>query len=301
MNLGVVIVTYNRLDKLIKAVSCFDTQTEFPNCMIIVDNASTDGTNDYLQNWIKDQSKYKKIVITNPSNLGGSGGFKRGLEEGLSQKLDWIWVSDDDAFPEIDALSKVYYNIEHYDDKCSAICGSVINNGKFDLDHRRRIKKGFFNVTSYSVPETEYSKAYFEIDEFSYVGTIIKAQALIKYGLTRDEYFIYYDDTEHSLRLRQYGKIRCFPDIKIHHDVEHRSIEYSWRTYYSIRNKIDMYSSLFGTRYSTFFVIKQVCKNLLRRILNYNKSIIELYDVAIKDGKSGNLGKSKKYIPGWKL
>ena len=44
-----VIVTYNRKDKLKKAIECLKKQTFKPEKIIIIDNASTDGTQDILK------------------------------------------------------------------------------------------------------------------------------------------------------------------------------------------------------------------------------------------------------------
>lgn len=48
MNICVVIVTYNRLNKLQKALQSYESQTCPPHCIIVVNNNSTDGTHDYL-------------------------------------------------------------------------------------------------------------------------------------------------------------------------------------------------------------------------------------------------------------
>ena len=42
--IAAVIVTYNRLTKLKKALASYEQQLHKPNYMVIVDNASTDGT-----------------------------------------------------------------------------------------------------------------------------------------------------------------------------------------------------------------------------------------------------------------
>ena len=49
MKIGAVVVTYNRLDKLKKALESFEKQLYLPAYVIVADNASTDGTAQYLQ------------------------------------------------------------------------------------------------------------------------------------------------------------------------------------------------------------------------------------------------------------
>ena len=43
--IGCVIVTFNRLEKLKKALAAYDKQEVKPKYIVVVDNASTDGTN----------------------------------------------------------------------------------------------------------------------------------------------------------------------------------------------------------------------------------------------------------------
>ena len=48
MKFGVVLVTYNRLDKLKIALECYEKQKYLPKNIIVVNNASTDGTKEFL-------------------------------------------------------------------------------------------------------------------------------------------------------------------------------------------------------------------------------------------------------------
>lgn len=64
MSIGVVIVTFNRINKLKKALETFDLQTVLPDYVVVVNNASTDNTLNYLNEWKNKKSTYSKYVIT---------------------------------------------------------------------------------------------------------------------------------------------------------------------------------------------------------------------------------------------
>lgn len=84
MKIAAVIVTYNRLYLLKEVLEAFDNQTRVPDYIIIVNNASTDGTEAFLEEWKKTEIKGQtKFVITPEENLGGSGGFYIGTELSL--------------------------------------------------------------------------------------------------------------------------------------------------------------------------------------------------------------------------
>ena len=130
-------------------------------------------------------------------------------------------------------------------------------------------------------------------------GSIMKKKALEEKGITDSGYFICYDDTEHSLRLREYGEIICFPNIKLHHDVGNRPDVFAWKTYYATRNRIDLYKKHFQRRYFFSLLFAVRTKNIIRKILKTNKAKTDLYDSAIRDGVKGELGKHPIYLPGW--
>jgi len=89
-HIHVVIVTYNRLDKLKHTLECYDRQTYPPQEIIVVDNHSSAKTAEYLEDWSPQNSDISKIVITTEHNLGGAGGFAIGMQEALKHGAEWI-------------------------------------------------------------------------------------------------------------------------------------------------------------------------------------------------------------------
>lgn len=304
-DIGVVIVTFNRLAKLKKTLQLFEAQSISPLYIIVVDNASTDGTVEFLEQWKQEQSSYKRIGIFLRENTGGSGGFYTGLKESLSMEAQWVWVSDDDAFPELDALeaAQKYLDTQRYNwNNISAICGQVLNQGKPDLEHRRVLyaKRGI--IKEWIPPENMYTKEAFEINTFSYVGTIINRDKMEKIELTRKDYFIWFDDTEHSLRLGKIGRIICVPAIKIHHNVKKMNAEvHDWRSYYRYRNMADCYQRNFPRICYLIFYIKAEIKVKFYFLFNMDRIEKEMLKNGIRDAKKKRLGLHCIYRPGWKI
>lgn len=300
MKIDVVIVTYNRIDKLKKALKAFEKQSAMPGKIVIVNNNSTDGTADYLEKWKEKADKFQKVVLNLSENVGGSGGFYAGINYLVNNNSDWIWVSDDDAYPHQDALQQAYDFLKNNDTtSVSAICGQVIANNVTDYGHRKFVKKGKHRIFEINSKEEDYQKYSFEIDLFTYVGTIMNVNALKKCGITNKDLFIYYDDTDHARRLKKFGKIICFPGIKINHDVTlpEKSGEYTWKTYYLFRNRLYFLKNNFGKKYSDFEKILIY----LRIIKKHNKKCTKLILSAVKDFESNKLGIHELYKPGWSL
>lgn len=300
MRITAVIVTFNRLEKLKKTLLAFDSQIVFPDKVLVVDNHSTDSTNQFLNNWKSDSKNFEKEVITLPHNMGGSGGFHAGLEKCITDGAEWIWVSDDDAYPQKDAFKIARDFIAENNDGISAICGTVLYEGGIDYHHRRRMSYKGFSIYDISSNKDDYKMDSFELNVFSYAGTIINLNALKTVGTTLEDYFIWYDDTEHSLRLSKVGKIVCVPSIKVFHDIG-KSVDYglTWKKYYGERNSLDMYRRHFPKRVYFFVVIKSYLR-VIKKFITGHKESAKLLKCAIKDSRSRKFGIHPIYKPGWK-
>ncbi|MEL7523571.1 MAG: glycosyltransferase family 2 protein, partial [Cyanobacteria bacterium J06553_1] len=89
MPFSIVITTYNRLDLLKRAIqSAFDQTT--PSEVVVVDNASTDGTQAYVES-LGDAVVY----VRNRTNANHAGAVNAGVKAASG---DWIKLVDDDDY-----------------------------------------------------------------------------------------------------------------------------------------------------------------------------------------------------------
>lgn len=303
MKLDAVIVTFNRLKDLKECLKKYDEQKGEIDSLIVINNCSTDGTKEYLEEWKKIKAKFEKKVVHLSENTGGSGGFYEGMKYAMLDKADWVWLHDDDAFIDELAILNLKKAIEKYKgENISAICGMVYDKNEIAFDHRRIIKKGLLKNKDVSVEANLYDKEVFELNEFSYVGVAINIEKLYEVGITNKSFFIFLDDTEHSYRLSQRGKILCIPNIKIRHDNKYQESNHiaNWKLYYSIRNNIyfSKYCIKGGLIYwLIYFYLTALFKKIVRRDNVGSKLVID----AINDGLKGNMGKNNVYKPGWKV
>ena len=126
-NVVAVCVTFNRLDKLKNTIDAFDSQTVPITELVVVDNASTDSTKEFLSTWVKQTGKYRKKVITLDKNYGGSGGFYAGMEyAGTVEDCDWVYLGDDDAYLDSKGI-EIFQNFEKLDyPKTGLVAGKVL-------------------------------------------------------------------------------------------------------------------------------------------------------------------------------
>ena len=261
-----VIVTYNRKDLLCESVSALLSQT-VPCDIIIVDNASKDGTSEYLLT-LRDP---RIIKYNTGSNLGGAGGFAFGIE--MAQLLDYkyIWVMDDDAIPRIDALASLLNKAEMINDDFSYLASLVY----WTDDYLFRMN---VPCTTYSYKEELRiidllsKKKIIPIHNASFVGCFINNIKCINAGLPISEFFIYGDDLEYTSRLNEFGEAYLDLDSVIIHkapsntgaDIVTAPRERIERFFYQSRNGIYMARKEHRVLYRLCKVVSRAIKILLK-------------------------------------
>lgn len=108
MVISVVLVTYNRKEQILETIQKFVEQTYDEKEIVIVDNASEDGTAEAIR------TKYPKIKLINlPENLS-----IKGINIGISEaKGDLIWRGDDDSYPrDNNLLERIVNEFKKYPD-----------------------------------------------------------------------------------------------------------------------------------------------------------------------------------------
>jgi rhamnopyranosyl-N-acetylglucosaminyl-diphospho-decaprenol beta-1,3/1,4-galactofuranosyltransferase len=251
-----VVVTYNRYGLLKECLDALLNQT-YKTDILIVDNASTDGTDKRLK---KDGYLDKKeiIYLRLDKNMGGAGGFYEGMKSALQKDYDYIWLMDDDAEPETDALEILMNNL---DDKYSGYAPAIFAGTKDNHIINIAGHRGYLDF-EHPLPMIQkpispelYNRKKVEIEMASFVGLLVKADLIRKTGLPKKEFFIHYDDTEFCIRLNKYGKILMLSDSKIYHKDKRQEEKYQKQFLWIKKNRIrfdKLWIKYFGVRNSIY-------------------------------------------------
>src|SRR5690242_21181805 len=89
-----VTVTRNGMETLAEHLESLQGQGSFLGEIVVVDNASTDGTAEFVR-----ECHPNIKVIRLEKNEGVSGGYCTGLEYALERRYDWAWMLDQDSKP----------------------------------------------------------------------------------------------------------------------------------------------------------------------------------------------------------
>jgi len=302
-NICSVLVTYNRLADLKKTLKAYVAQTLRPDYLIIVDNASTDGTTEFVDEWSsKHQDDFQILILHSEKNLGGAGGFSLGIKKALELESDFVFLADDDATPYEDMFEKLidYYSNTSDKESIAALCTAVIDQYGFSGIQRGRIKKGIISIGREKISQREYQAETLDVDLLTFVGALIKKSTIQRIGLPLAEYFIHEDDAEYSTRIRKVGRIVCVTSSKIHHLNGGLNVK-NWVEYYTTRNYIDYIGRHYPNRYVRYAILDKYIKkcSIVASLLRHrSKEFRKMNLEAIKDGKYGKLGISEKYYPG---
>ena len=231
-----VVVTYNRRDLLIEALSAVLEQSRAPDTVIVVDNASTDGTAEMVR------SRFPSVrLVTAQHNTGGAGGFAYGLALALESTADLVWLMDDDTVPEPDALRAMLdARALHPGGPPALIASRVVwTDGRPHPMNTPRTKPFASKEERLAAAEA----GCLPIRSASFVSILVDAAVCRARGLPQADYFLWNDDFEFTARLlRGQAGLLCPASVVVHKTAAFGSTDADpgQRFFYEVRNKVWM-------------------------------------------------------------
>jgi len=239
--------TFNDADVIEQVLEALRCQTRSPDAILIVDNASTDGTLDrtFPEN---------VTIIRNSENLGPSGAVRIGFTHALGHGFDWVWIFDADSVPEPDALESLLAFFEGLPpakrEQLCFLAGWPLTETGDIKQQPISLERALELIPLASVRD------FTQCDCTLWSGSLYRMAAVARIGLPSPDYVIDMCEIEYGYRARQNG----FTSYIVHngmirHDVGRNpgvvtrlyrfgpiSITFyetsPFRTYYSIRNVI---------------------------------------------------------------
>ena len=97
-----VVLTYNNIQDTIECIYSLNRQTLLPSKILLVDNASTDGTPEVIR-----QLFPQVQIIESDVNRGVPAGYNLGIKEALLNKPDFLLIMNNDTILETSALESM--------------------------------------------------------------------------------------------------------------------------------------------------------------------------------------------------
>lgn len=261
-----VVVTHNRIDLLRQCVAQLENQTCACD-ILIVDNASTDGTAQWLE------SQPDLHCRNTGANLGGAGGFNLGMRWAVEAGYDYVWVMDDDCLPQPDALEKLLEADSVLEGNYGWLSSVALwTDGSECRMNRQKLNKRFYEFS----PLLKYGLV--QAEQATFVSLFLRGETIRRVGLPIKEFFIWGDDIEFTRRIAVRGGLPCFmagqsqvvhaTKTNVGSNVALDDVERIGRYFYAFRNEAYLYRQE-GMKGRIYCFAKR-CRDFLR-ILRYGK------------------------------
>lgn len=206
-----VVVTYNRKQLLSECLEALINQSA-PCDILIIDNASTDGTDIYVKELAASKSHSSRQIFyhNTGSNIGGAGGFSLGVKMGYQKGYEYLWLMDDDCIPRHDALEVLLKMAAIHENQFGFLAGKILYDDgtpcTINLPRQGVFRKKYFLE----------EKAY-RCDLACFTSVLFPRWVVEDVGLPIGDFFIWSDDWEYTRRISQkYSCYACMESIAVH-------------------------------------------------------------------------------------
>jgi GT2 family glycosyltransferase len=268
--------TFNDADIIDRTIDAVLRQTCPVDGIVVVDNASTDGTLDH-------PALKHATVLRHRENMGTSGAVVAGFRFALEHQYDWIWVFDADSLPPPDALEKLlelYGSWPADQQEETAFLACLPRDLQNNPYHGQVfIPDGFAMVKP--VPEERYYPCHITI----WSGCMYRLAAVRQIGLPNSDYVLDWGDFEYGYRVLNAGykgfidqevvllhNIRGSSSLKpVHLNFGPYTIKFGEfppiRCYYKCRNML--YFAVYDVAPRRFKLISRVANRVFRLTVNF--------------------------------
>ena len=215
-----VLVTYNRVDVLKNTLTYLFNQTFQPETIVVVDNCSVDGTDEYLNNLNNPKVEWIKL----DRNIGYAGGISKGIEYAMSKRsYDFFWIMDDDSFPGADMLQ---------------ILMSKIATSGFDI-----IGTNGYKINFGKRQQIVFKADVEDADIILIDAALLKAEVVHQIGSPSEKFFMMCEDYEYCKRIKKkgfkVGVLNMDAVERLHLGGDGKFTKNTlWRGYYHSRNHL---------------------------------------------------------------
>jgi GT2 family glycosyltransferase len=247
-----IVLTWNSADFIEECLSSL-IKSSYPTNILVVDNNSSDNTREVIS------KKFPKIKLVNSgSNIGYAGGNNFGIKIAQKENPEYIFLLNPDATVQKDCLKNLISRMNSEKDVGLASPIILYNDSKV-IWYAGSSINWHNGVTSHiganEIDEGQYSNNL-HTERANGCAMIIRASKLREVGLMDEHYFLYYEETDWSVRFSNAGySIGLVPAAITWHKASsstggHKSALYH---YYMTRNRLYFMSKFTESRSKYFF------------------------------------------------
>ena len=253
-----IIVNANGGEHLDRALTSLERQTVRPHRIIVVDNASTDGSADGIER------RHRGVeVVRSPENLGFAAG--NNLAAYAADDCDWIALVNPDAFPEprwletLLAAAAAHPEYAFFGSRLVSATNASVLDGTGDV----------FHVSGMAWRRDHGSRVVARANEEIFspcaAAALYRRDAFLEVGGFDERFFCYFEDTDLAFRLRLAGYRCLYVDdaVCLHVGSASSGRTSDFTIYHSYRNQVWTFVKNMPATLLVLYVFQHVLVNLL--------------------------------------
>ncbi|WP_299176128.1 glycosyltransferase family 2 protein [uncultured Chryseobacterium sp.] len=265
-----IIVTYNAMKW---AERCFTSlrRSSVPLHCIVIDNGSSDGTQEYIQNNFPEVN-----FIQAEKNLGFGKANNIGIEKAYKEGADLFYLMNQDAWLYPDSIEKLIAVYNNYQNKEEiGILSPMHINGtekQLDIFIDKYIAHNFEKTRLISDLYFQNLKPFYEMKFINAAHWLIPKHTIETVGGFNPYFFHYGEDVEYANRVHFHKKKILFvPESKVVHDGKQALNKVDYNKYADL----SVETNIINPNFSNAFELekKALKQSMLKNILTGNFSI----------------------------
>ncbi len=214
-----LLITWNRRDVLKRNLLTLLKNISAPSEIIVVDNASADGTWEMLQQEFP-PSVYPRCRFFRMDKNCGIAAYNRGAKEARGE---YIFILDDDSFPASGVDKKIIRHFAAEPDTGIIACN--IKNDKTEEKYK-----------SWHLPVTAEEDNWIN---FIGCGAVIRKELFCRAGFYPARFFLYENELDVSLKVLAFGyRIAYNEEYVVFHDYSSAKRGTDMQIYHGTKNKL---------------------------------------------------------------
>src|SRR5437667_5050694 len=213
---SVIVVNWNGRQFLEECLSSLRKQSVRDFEIILVDNASTDGSAEFIAEHFPEV-----VLLTLGTNAGFCAANNIAIRDALSHGAKSVLLLNNDTFVAPDCLDQMF-RVMDQDPRIAAVCPKIFcaqsphllwyAGAEFSLWTSRS------RYTGWHVPDVGQYETIRPITQATGCAMLVRASAIESVGLLNENYWAYVEDLEWSLRFAERGwKIMFAPQALVWH------------------------------------------------------------------------------------
>lgn len=222
---SVVVVTYNNLDFTRSCLASLDEHSQYAQLeIIVVDNASSDGSQIYLSDWAARKNSHK--LILNTDNRGFAAANNQGLQIATG---DYLTILNNDTYVTPGWIRTLVHHLEK--DKNIGLIGPVTNN----IGNEAKIDIVYNSMDEMLLKSRAFTHRhigrFFPLKTAAFFCVMMPRTTYSAVG-PLDEAFGrgFFEDDDYCRRIEQLGlQVVCAEDVFIHHHLSASFNKLKWQ------------------------------------------------------------------------